>query len=248
MRGRRMRETSQSPITYSLITHSLFPNLNYQLPITNYQLPITNYQLPITNYQLPITNYQLPMGLFDFLENRLDEFLRNNPHLELQALEEQLRQQEEDTLRLIAQLQRQEKKLQEDILNTAKEVQLWHSRIDKAKAANRLDLAHAAQEREASLLRQGNQQWGQMKGSQERAEKAKELYRQIQVRRKEVQAKYAEAEANRNNNPTEQQWDTSGWNQKKTSRTGNQFDTLDEQFKRLEMNDELEEMKRNLSK
>ena len=35
------------------------------------------------------------MGLFDdlsrFLENRLEEFLRNNPHLELEALLEQLR-------------------------------------------------------------------------------------------------------------------------------------------------------------
>ena len=57
------------------------------------------------------------MGLFDdfsqFLENRLEEFLQNNPHLELQALEEQLHQQEEDTLRLIIQLQRQEKKLEQ---------------------------------------------------------------------------------------------------------------------------------------
>ena len=62
------------------------------------------------------------MGLFDdfsqFLENRLEEFLQNNPHLELQALEEQLRQQEKDTLNFIAQLQRQEKKLEQDILAT----------------------------------------------------------------------------------------------------------------------------------
>ncbi|MGL4503833.1 MAG: TIGR04376 family protein, partial [Planktothrix sp.] len=46
------------------------------------------------------------MGLFEdfsrFFETRLDEFLKDNPHLELQALEEQLREQEEDTLRLIA--------------------------------------------------------------------------------------------------------------------------------------------------
>lgn len=49
------------------------------------------------------------VGLFDdlsqFLENRLEEFLRNNPHLELEALLEQLRKQEEDTLKLIADLQ-----------------------------------------------------------------------------------------------------------------------------------------------
>ncbi|MFW6316406.1 MAG: TIGR04376 family protein, partial [Cyanobacteriota bacterium] len=38
------------------------------------------------------------MSLLDdltkFLETRLDEFLKNNPHLELQALEEQLREEE----------------------------------------------------------------------------------------------------------------------------------------------------------
>ncbi|MEY3222150.1 MAG: hypothetical protein RLZZ203_1006, partial [Cyanobacteriota bacterium] len=48
------------------------------------------------------------MSLFDdlsrFLESRLEEFLRNNPHLELQALLEQLREQEEDTLKLVADL------------------------------------------------------------------------------------------------------------------------------------------------
>lgn len=54
------------------------------------------------------------MGLFDdinqFLEERLDEFLQNNPHLELQALEEQLREQEQDTTKLISRLQLEEKK------------------------------------------------------------------------------------------------------------------------------------------
>ena len=54
------------------------------------------------------------MGLFEdlsqFLETRLEEFLAAHPHLELQAIEEQLREQEEDTLRLIANLQAQEKK------------------------------------------------------------------------------------------------------------------------------------------
>ncbi|MGK7915065.1 MAG: TIGR04376 family protein, partial [Prochloraceae cyanobacterium] len=51
------------------------------------------------------------MGLFEdfshFLETRLDEFLRNNPHLELQAILEQLQEQEQDTLKLISQLQLQ---------------------------------------------------------------------------------------------------------------------------------------------
>ena len=56
------------------------------------------------------------MGLFEvfskLLETKLEEFLRSNPHLELQAIEEQLKEQEEDTLRLILEIQKQEKTLQ----------------------------------------------------------------------------------------------------------------------------------------
>ncbi|MDR9405114.1 MAG: TIGR04376 family protein, partial [Halothece sp. Uz-M2-17] len=91
------------------------------------------------------------MGLLDdlthFLETRLDDFLKKNPHLELQALEEQLREQEKDTIRLVLNLQNQEKKIENEILALAQDIQLWHQRIDKARAANREDLAQAAQEK-----------------------------------------------------------------------------------------------------
>ncbi|NJO71660.1 MAG: TIGR04376 family protein, partial [Oscillatoriales cyanobacterium RM1_1_9] len=105
------------------------------------------------------------MGLFDdfsrFLEDRLDDFLKAHPHLELQALEEQLREQEEGTLRLIADLQRQEQSLQDEILRIAKDIQRWHERVTKAKSANRPDLAQSAEEREAELLRHGQVSvWG----------------------------------------------------------------------------------------
>ncbi|MEL6927876.1 MAG: TIGR04376 family protein, partial [Cyanobacteria bacterium J06600_6] len=92
------------------------------------------------------------MGLFDdinqFLEERLDEFLQNNPHLELQALEEQLREQEQDTTKLIAKLQLEEKSLQDRVLAIANDIQTWHGRIGKAEQAKRQDLADAARERE----------------------------------------------------------------------------------------------------
>jgi len=197
------------------------------------------------------------MGLFDdfsrFLETRLEEFLRNNPHLELQALEEQLREQEEDTLRLIADLQRQEKKLQEEILATAQDIQRWHARLDKAKAANRLDLAQAAQEREAALLRQGNQRWGQMQGCKERIAKSKELYRQIQVRRQEVRAKAVQAAqaatATQTSNQNEQRWDTKGWNQSGNDSSGTHSDAaLEEKFKHWETDEEIEQLKRNIGR
>ena len=194
------------------------------------------------------------MGLFEdlsrFLETRLEEFLRNNPHLELQALEEQLREQEEDTLRLILDLQRKEKALQDQILSTAQDIQRWHTRIEKAKASNRLDLAQAAQEREAALLRQGNQLWGQMQGVKERSQKSKELYKQVQQRRQEVRAKATEAAAaaRANTQQAEQTWQTAGWNQSQTRTMSGGADSLEEAFMRWETDDEIERMKRNMGR
>ncbi|MEO6860488.1 MAG: TIGR04376 family protein [Microcoleus sp.] len=193
------------------------------------------------------------MGLFDdfsrFLETKLEEFLRSNPHLELQAIEEQLKEQEEDTLRLILEIQKQEKTLQAEILSAAQEIQRWNDRANKAKAAQRLDLAQAAQERQASLLRQGNQRWGQMQGCKERIEKAKELYRQIQLRRKEVRSKAAEAAAAaQTTTKTEQNWDTKGWNQSYNYQSFNAADPLEDKFQNWEAQEELDRMKRNVNR
>jgi len=188
------------------------------------------------------------VGLFDFLESRLDEFLRNNPHLELQALEEQMRQQEEDTLRLIVDLQAQEKRSQDEILSTAQEIQRWHSRIEKAKASGRLDLAQAAQEREANLLRQGNQLWGKMQGLKERIGQAKELQGKIQIRRQEVATKAAQAQATNSSPQAKPSSETSGWNQNRSYTASSGADPLEDRFKRWEMDDELEKLKRNMGR
>ncbi|BAZ27846.1 hypothetical protein NIES4074_02740 [Cylindrospermum sp. NIES-4074] len=191
------------------------------------------------------------MGLFDdlsrFLENRLEEFLRNNPHLELEALLEQLREQEEDTLKLIADLQLQEKRSQDEILSTAQEIQRWHIRVQKAKTAGREDLATAASAREAALLREGNQRWGQMQGLKERITQSQELLRKIQQRRQEVQTKAAEAQTARAKTQTQQRLETNGWQNPTTSYSGG-FDDLEDKFRRWETQDELEQLKRNLGK
>jgi uncharacterized protein (TIGR04376 family) len=191
------------------------------------------------------------VGLFDdlnrFLENRLEEFLRNNPHLELEALLEQLREQEGDTLKLIADLQVQEKRSQDDILSTAQEIQKWHIRVQKAKSANRQDLVAAAQEREAALLREGNQRWGQMQGLKERITQSKELLRKIQLRRQEVQTKAAEALDLRAKTQTQQRVETNGWSNK-ASNYSSGFDDLEEKFLRWETQDELDAMKRKMGK
>ena len=196
------------------------------------------------------------MGLFEdfsrFLETRLEEFLRDNPHLELQAMEEQLKEQQEDTLRLILELQKEEKKLKEEILKIAQDIQKWHERAAKAQAANRVDLATDAQKREAALLRQGNQRWGQMQGVKERIEQSKELYRQIQQRLQEVKVKATEVEANRAKaqaQQNQQRWETQGWNQSTNSNMfGSSADPLETKFKQWEMDQELDDLKRNMGR
>lgn len=193
------------------------------------------------------------MGLFEdlsaFLETRLEEFLRNNPHLELQALEENLREQEEEAVRLLADLRLREKKLQDEILETAQEIQRWHVRIEKAKNAQRWDLVKPAEEREAALLRQGNQLWGQMDMVKQRIQQTLELQKQIQQRKQEVRTKVAEAEAARAASyRSESSWQTSGWNQSYTPGFSNPSDPLEQSFRRWEMEAELEELKRQMNR
>lgn len=189
------------------------------------------------------------MGIFEdinqFLEERLDEFLRDNPHLELQALEEQLREQEQDTTKLIAKLQLEEKSLQDQILAIANDIQTWHSRIGKAEAANRKDLADAAREREATLLRQGNQVWGQMEGVKQRKTKAHELLQQIKQKHQELK-KSAQTQAQEANTYKS---DTIGWDRGGNSpHYSRSTDPLEAQFQQWEVDEELEQIKKNMKR
>jgi uncharacterized protein (TIGR04376 family) len=193
------------------------------------------------------------MGLFEdfsrFLETRLDEFLKANPHLELMGLEDQLRGQEQDAIRLLGDLKRRQQQLETSILATAQDIQRWHSRIERAKAANRPDLAQAAEEREASLLRQGNQYWGQMQGVKQQIEQTRRLQQQIHDRRRELKAKIAQAEAERAaQRTTTTTWDT-GWNKSPFDMFNDTpMDPLEESFQRWETEQELEDLKRQMGK
>lgn len=195
------------------------------------------------------------MGVFEdfsaFLESRLEEFLRNNPHLELQALEDKLADQGEEAIRLLADLRLREKGLQDEILETAQEVQRWHIRIEKAKAAGRTDLVQPAEAREAALLRQGNQLWGQMELIKQRIQQTIELQRQIQIKRQEVQAKVAEAQAAKAaaRVQEEQRWQTAGWTQNSSYGFGRDLsDPLEQTFRQWEMDEELDNLKRNMGR
>ncbi|MCM1982809.1 TIGR04376 family protein [Lyngbya confervoides] len=172
-----------------------------------------------------------------FLEERLDEFLKDHPYLELQILEDKLRDQEMGTLRLIQDLKREEKQHQGAILATAEEVQRWHGRVSKAKQAGRQDLMQAAQEREAALLRQGNQQWGQMELTRQRLQQTQTLFQQIQRRRQEVKAKIQAQKT------TPQPEGSAGWYQPRPTPGA---DPLEDQFRQWEIEADLQDLKRRM--
>ena len=188
------------------------------------------------------------MSIFDdfsrFLETRLDEFLKAHPHLEMMALEEQLRGQEEDAIATLASLKRREVELETAVLETAKDIKRWHERIAKAESANRLDLVKPAKEREATLLRQGNHLWGQMTSVKSRLAEAQTLQQQIHLKRQELKAKMAAAQASTQAPP--QDSSTTGWH--RSPFQSKPLDPLEESFQRWETEAELEELKRQMGK
>jgi uncharacterized protein (TIGR04376 family) len=188
------------------------------------------------------------MGLFEdlshFLETRIDEFLKNNPHLELQALDEKLREQERETNQLLLDLRGREKQVENQILAIAQEIQRWHVRIQKAQAAGRLDLAEPAQAHEAALIRQGNQLWGHMEILKDRINQTDLLLPKIKQRRQEVQAQLAQVQAARSVQAQDHHtWTTTAWSNSYSPKAP---DPLEEKFVQWESEDELHRMRRDI--
>ena len=191
------------------------------------------------------------MGLLEdmkrFLESQIDDFLSKNPHLELQVIEDQLAQQETDTVQLIVDLRSQESQIEQEILNTAQDIKNWYDRVQKATVAGRVDLAQGAQDRVDALLPQGNQLWGKMQGLKERTVQAQELLQTIKNRRIEVKAKTAAAQAARTQAETAS--NTNSWGSVNNyTKLGNSADPLDAKFRQWEADEELQSLKRNLGK
>ena len=190
------------------------------------------------------------MSVFDdfsrFLETRLEEFMRENPHLELMAMEDQLYQQQQEVVNLLGSLRLKEKRLQDEIVATAQEVQRWHERIEKAKKAERWDLAKPAEERQAALLRQGNELWTEMESTKQRIQQTGELQGQIQARLQEVKTKVAEAQRAHSASAAEQTWRATGWTQASTVNRPSSADPLEQAFRNWETDDELNELKRRM--
>ncbi|MFS8856834.1 TIGR04376 family protein [Synechococcus sp. H55.7] len=176
-----------------------------------------------------------------FLETRLEEFLRAHPEIELQALDEQLRQQEEETRRLLQESRAQKQALSEALAKLGEEIKTWHFRIEKAEQANRPDLAEGARRREAELLQQGSRLFNQGKSLEEKIRQLEALLPQIAQRRQEVQTKLQEVKAAQAKTAAER---VSPWEKLFEE------DKLEEEFRRLEMrlavDKELDDMKKKV--
>ncbi len=202
------------------------------------------------------------MGLIEdisrFLETRLEELIRNNPQMELRLLEDKLQEQEAEIAKLIVTSEVEEKKLQDQILAIAEEIRTWHERVTKAESYGRQDLANAAREREAALLRQGNQVWAQMELVKKRLADSKVLQGQIQERRAAVKVKIAEAAKAAQEQTKTQKDTTAGSNSyafnwenlynRESAKGYGEYDDLDAKFRELEAQEELEALKRKMGR
>ena len=193
------------------------------------------------------------MGVFEdmnrFLEERLEEFLKSHPNLELKVLDDQLREQEQALQKTLLQMTTEQQQTQKNIYKTAQEVQRWHERIEKAEQAQRPDLANAAREREAAFLRQGNQQWAQMKLLEQNIQQTQKLSVQFASRRQDLQVKIQEAQGASAGAPTPESWQSTTTEKPWTSQyTPSQPDSLEAQFKQWEMEEELQVLKRKLER
>ena len=191
------------------------------------------------------------MGVFDevsqFLETRLEEFLRQNPQLELQVLLEQIQDQEKETLQLLHNLRTQQSQQEEQLLALAEDIKLWHGRIQKAQQAQRLDLATAAQQRESELLQQGNQLWGQRLHTLEQFQQAQKLSQQMQQRRQEVQNQIDSLKAQASRSTSTSAPKSTPPPPPRASQNHSQSgDPLEAEFQRWELDEELNRLKRKL--
>ena len=182
------------------------------------------------------------MGLFEdfsnFLESRLDEFLKSNPELNLTILEQEVKQQKKDTIKLINSLDSQQKILENKIVALGKDISVWHSRIDKAKQAGRFDLAQGAEEKQASLLQEGNVAWQKMEDVKQKSLDAKKLLITLEEKEREINMKLEQVRK------VHQSYSSSNKFDQKYTYSSN--DDLETKFQQWEIEQELQNMKKNL--
>ncbi len=187
------------------------------------------------------------MSIFEnfttFLESKLDEFLQSNPQLNLAILAQEVKQEKQDTLRLINQLETRQKKLETDILRLVQDIKLWCERIEKAKKANRIDLLTEAEQRKTLLLSQGNFAWQEMETVKSQIANSKQKMINIEEKEREINLKIQELEKT--------QSQTNYYSQTSSNSPYSNFnninDDLERKFRDWEVSMELDEMKKNMN-
>jgi len=192
------------------------------------------------------------MSIFEnftnFLESKLDEFLQSNPELNLTIIAQEIKQEKEDTIRLINKLESKRKQLELDILKLVQDIKIWCERIEKAEKANRNDLAKEAEERKNTLLSQGNFAWQEMeKVKNQIVENNNKLInlenkeREINLKVKELEKakQWTQSHSNDSNYNSYRSYNNSGFN--------NSNDDLEKKFRDWEVSVELEELKKKMS-
>ena len=96
------------------------------------------------------------------LEQRLDAFLRANPHQDVLLREQHLQDRQRNLHQRRQRLQQEAEELRQQLLHLAKDVRDWSSRCRRARNAGAQDLAERAEQHVQELMQQGRQLWGEL--------------------------------------------------------------------------------------
>lgn len=192
------------------------------------------------------------MSIFEnfttFLESKLEEFLKSNPQLNLTILAQEVKQEKQDTLRLINQLEIRQKKLETDILKLVQDIKMWCERIEKAEKANRIDLATEAEQRKNLLLSQGNITWQEMDTVKSQLANGRKKMISIEEKEREINLKIQELEKTKYQTNNNYNSSTNNASSNYNSSTFNNInDDLEKKFRDWEVSMELDEMKKNMN-
>jgi len=192
------------------------------------------------------------MSIFEnfttFLESKLEEFLKSNPQLNLTILAQEVKQEKQDTLRLINQLEIRQKKLETDILKLVQDIKMWCERIEKAEKAHRIDLATEAEQRKNLLLSQGNITWQEMDTVKSQLANGRKKMISIEEKEREINLKIQELEKTKYQTNNNYNSSTNNASSNYNSSTFNNInDDLEKKFRDWEVSMELDEMKKNMN-
>ena len=96
------------------------------------------------------------------LEQRLDAFLRANPHQNVLLQQQHLQDRQRGLQTRLTQLQDQAKDLRHQLLALASDVRDWNARSQRARDAGAQPLAERADQHIQTLMAQGRELWGEL--------------------------------------------------------------------------------------